>query len=53
MKWISLPHVYHTARSMSYDQFEQSIKADLTEKSVTEVIDCIPVVVNKNKIVSL
>ena len=52
MKTINLPHVYHTARSMSYDQFEQTIKSDLTGKPITEVIDCTPVVVASQPVVS-
>jgi len=52
MKTINLPHVYHTARSMSYDQFEQTIKSDLTGKPITEVIECTPVVVAEQPAVS-
>lgn len=50
MKKIDLSEIWMLARMMSYDQFKQTIKAELTDEPKTVVIKCEPVVVDGLKL---
>lgn len=51
MKGIDLFLIYNTAKdSCDYQSFEQRIKVELTGQPYTVEIDCIPVVVDFNKL---
>lgn len=50
MKLIDLHKIYNIAKDCpDYEQFEQLIKVELTGEPITVVIECEPVVINKNE----
>jgi hypothetical protein len=51
MKLILLKELHYLARHTSCDDFIQYVKKELTGEPITTVINCDPVVVDKNELI--